>query len=293
MGSFLHILIPAYGRPDLLRHTLNSVAAFPAANVRVTVVDDASPDGEIKELVAGYEAIGYVRNDRNLGISANFNHCASLSTGEYTVLLGSDDLLLPGYPGVIRGLVEEFDRPAMAMPSVTVIDEVGLPARPLADRVKSWVSPRGEGQRLLIGESFASSLLRGNWLYFPAIAWQTDLLRQHGFRTDQHTAMDLDLELRLVFAGEGLGWSSEVAARYRRHTASASSTEAAAGRRFEEERELARWAATEAASRGWTSAARTARARPLSRLHAASVAASATLTSPRSAGPLWSHVWGR
>lgn len=288
----LHVLIPVYGRPELLTETLDSVKGLARSGVPVTVVDDASPDGDVEGLVAACEGIDYRRNDVNLGVAANFNHCAELSTGDYTVLLGSDDLLLASYGDVVHRLVSSFPCPAMAMPSVRVIDAHGLPAWPLADRVKGWIAPSGP-ERLLSGESLARRLLLGNWLYFPAIAWRTDLLRAFAFRPEQRSAMDLDVELRLVFAGHGLAWSPEVAACYRRHDQSVSSTEATDGARFAEERAISRWAAEQATAKGWGAAARVARLRPLSRLHAASVAIPRTLRSPAGSRALWAHVLGR
>ena len=45
--------------------------------------------------------------------------------------------------------------------------------RGLADRVKRHVyAPRGPGETVLYGEPLATSLLRGNWLYFPSLAWR-------------------------------------------------------------------------------------------------------------------------
>jgi glycosyltransferase involved in cell wall biosynthesis len=289
---WLHVLIPVYGRPELLSQTLESVRGLVGSGVPVTVVDDASPDDDVEELVAAYPGIEYTRNDVNLGVAGNFNHCAERSIGDYTVLLGSDDLLLDSYAQVVRRLVSSYARPAMAMPSVRVVDGHGRPARPLADRAKGWVAPRGT-ERLLTGESLARSLLLGNWLYFPAIAWRTDLLRAFPFSPEQRSAMDLDVELRLVFAGHGLAWSPEVAACYRRHDQSVSFTEAAQGARFAEERAISRWAAQQTAARGWGAAARAARLRPLSRLHAVSVAIPRTLRSPAGSGSLWAHALGR
>jgi hypothetical protein len=112
-----------------------------------------------------------------------------------------------------------------------------------------------------------SGLLTGNWLYFPAMAWRTDVLQRFGFRQDMQTALDLDLELRILFAGEVLAWSPETTFRYRRHGGSVSSMSAVSGERFEEERRLYAWAAAEARSLGWRRSERAARLRVTSRLN--------------------------
>jgi hypothetical protein len=173
----------------------------------------------------------------------------------------------PRYLGVLRGLVTRFEDPAMACPSVTVVDVDGRPVRPLPDRIKALLAPRGSTPRLLAGDDLVARLLTGNWLYFPAVAWRTDLLKQFGFRQDMQTALDLDLELRILFAGGALAWSPESAFRYRRHSASVSSRSAASGERFDEERRLYAWAAAEAKSCGWRRSERAARLRATSRLN--------------------------
>ena len=36
----------------------------------------------------------------------------------------------------------------------------------------------------MAGEELAASVLRGNWLYFPSIAWRGEALRKVNFRDD-------------------------------------------------------------------------------------------------------------
>jgi hypothetical protein len=155
----------------------------------------------------------------------------------------------------------------MATPSVSVMDAGGQRVSPLPDRVKAWLAPRGKVPRQLSGDGLVAGLLTGNWLYFPAVAWRTDVLQQFGFRQDMQTALDLHLELRILFAGEALAWTPETTFRYRRHRGSVSSVSAVSGERFEEERRLYAWAAAEAKSLGWRRSERAARLRATSRLN--------------------------
>ena len=39
----------------------------------------------------------YQRNEQNLGVTGNFNKCLELATCDYMVMMGSDDVMLPGY----------------------------------------------------------------------------------------------------------------------------------------------------------------------------------------------------
>ncbi|MEI7778652.1 MAG: glycosyltransferase family 2 protein [Actinomycetes bacterium] len=267
---WLHVLIPAYGASPYLAETLSSWKSELAVGndlLAVTVVDDGSPSGDIEELVKACEGVSYIRNPVNLGVAANFAHCAELSQGEYTVICGSDDLALPGYVNAMRKLLRQFPESVFAMPGVAVIDEAGMLTRPLVDRVKGWLGPRKLGPQVLSGERLATSLLLGNWLYFPAITWQTKALREFGFRIDQTTAMDLDLELRMIFSGGTVAYEPVRMFAYRRHSASISATEASNGARFREEAAVSSWARRQALELGWRRAAFAAAIRPTSRAH--------------------------
>ena len=270
----LHVLVPSYGPSPYLAEALTSLVAAADERTIVTVVDDGSPGAEVQQAAATQPTVEYLRLDANHGVAGAFQRCLELSRGDYTVLMGSDDLVEPSYVAEVRALLRRFGRPAMVLPGVTVIDGQGHVARPHADRVKGVLSPRGHEPRLLGGDRLAASLLMGNWLYFPAMAWRTDVARQLGFRQDLSTVLDLHLELRLLFDGEQLAWSPRPAFRYRRHAQSESSRTAGSGARFAEEQQVFRWAAREAAALGWRRAAAAARLHPTARLHAGLVRAS-------------------
>jgi GT2 family glycosyltransferase len=276
----VHVLVPAYGPSPYLAEAVRSVLALTGDGVDLTVVDDASPGGEVADVLAALGTdVDYVRLPENLGVAGAFDACTRLSRGDYTVLLGSDDVLEPWYVEELRRLIDRFGRVEMAMPRVTVIDSTGSPHLPLADRVKSLLAPRGSSPSVHDGERLAASLLTGNWLYLPAIAWRTDVLRDEPFRTDMGTAMDLELELRILFAGGRLALSPRRSFRYRRHAASVSSRTAASGERFDEERALFGWAAQRSSELGWSRAERAARLHATSRLHALLVSARVLLSS--------------
>jgi glycosyltransferase involved in cell wall biosynthesis len=276
VAFLLHVLVPAYGPSPYLAETLSTALLAGDADTLITVVDDGSPTEHVRATAAA-AGVEVVRLDVNRGVAGAFQACIDLSRGDYSVLLGSDDLLLPSYVAEVRRLVAAHDAPAIVQPGVEVVDERGAPIFPLTDRVKRLLTPSEEGA--LAGDRLAASLLLGNWLYFPSLAWRTDLLREYGFRSDMQTALDLDLELRLVFGGASVAFSPEPAFRYRRHAGSASSQSALDGERFVEESSLYRWAAQQSRARGWWRSGLAARAHPTSRLHSA-LARASRLTGP-------------
>jgi hypothetical protein len=124
---------------------------------------------------------------------------------------------------------------------------------------------------VLGGEALATSLLRGNWLYFPSICWRADAITRTGFREGLDVVQDLALALDIVRAGGDLVVDDTTAFQYRRHRSSDSSLRALAGSRFTEERLFFQQMAGELDAIGWGRAARAARLHASSRVNAASL----------------------
>lgn len=271
--SDVDVMLPHYGRLDLVQATIRSVLAQDDPNWRLTILDDTgeSADDALAEWCAGLgdERVRYRLNPRNLGINRNFQQCVDLVEHDLAVLVGNDDLMLPGYIGTVRRAHAAHPEVAIIQPGVEVVDAVGAPARSLVDLGKRWVyAPKVGEATVLTGQELAVSLLRGNWLYFPSICWRSEPLRGTGFREGVDVVQDLALVLDLVLDGESLLVEPTTCFRYRRHDASVSSAYAADGRRFAEERAFFLETADRMVARGWPRAARAARRHLSSRLNA-------------------------
>ena len=271
----LQILVPFYGDPGLLRRTVASVLAQTDPDWTLTVVDDGYPDPSVAAWFAGLTdpRVRYRRNGTNLGANGNFRRCLALADQDWLVMLGADDELMPDYVSTVRSAAAAHPTATMIQPGVVVIDGDHRPTTSLVDTVKQRrLRPRTVGgRRLLGGEELAASLLRGNWLYFPSIAFAREPAQHIGFRPGLDVVQDLALVLDLVAAGGTLVVDDTVCFRYRRHRAGDSAVRAAAGSRFTEERRFFLDAAREAEARGWTRAATQARRHLLSRANALSV----------------------
>jgi glycosyltransferase involved in cell wall biosynthesis len=267
------VMLPHYGRLDLVQATIRSVLAQDDPNWRLTILDDTgeSADDALADWCAGLDdkRVQYRLNPRNLGINRNFQQCVDRVEHELAVIIGNDDLMLPGYIGTVRRAHAAHPEAAIIQPGVEVVGADGAPARSLVDLGKRWVyAPRVSGATVLTGQELAVSLLRGNWLYFPSICWRSEPLRRTGFREGVDVVQDLALVLDLVLDGESLLVEPTTCFRYRRHDASVSSAHAADGRRFAEERAFFLETADRMAARGWPRAARAARRHLSSRINA-------------------------
>lgn len=293
----LDLFIPYWGDVDYMKAAVASVLAQTNGDWRLTVVDDAYPGDEVRRHVEGLDdpRITYLRKDTNEGITENFRTCVSLATQDVLVVMGSDDLLLPNYVDVVLKAHANYPQAWIIQPGVQVIDEDGKAVVPLADIVKQrLVKPRGTAARVLSGEPLAVSLLHGDWLYWPSLAFRTDKIRGYDFRDGFAVIQDLALVIDMVLGGAELLVEPEVCFEYRRHTTSASAAKLVDGSRFDGEREYFELAERLCRAHGWRRAARAARLRLTSRAHAVLLAPNALrrgLAGPL--GALLRHAFGR
>ena len=222
----LDIFVPFWCDPALLRVTVASVLAQRNDDWLLTVVDDAYPDGSVADWFADLDdpRVTYIRKPVNEGITANYRTCVSLATQDVVVILGCDDVLLANYVDVVLEAHAAFPDAAVIQPGVRVIDEHGAVVEPIADRIKQRVvRPRTGVPRLLAGEELATSLLRGDWLYWPSLAFRREVLVATGFRDGMPLIQDLAIVMDIVAGGGSLLLEPRVCFHYRRHGASASS----------------------------------------------------------------------
>lgn len=101
-APLLSVCIPAYNRASVLRPLLETVLTQDFDSYEVVVCEDASPErSDIRCVVAAlpepWQArIRYSENDKNLGYDGNLRNVIQKSRGKYCVLMGNDDLMVPG-----------------------------------------------------------------------------------------------------------------------------------------------------------------------------------------------------
>lgn len=291
----LDIFVPFWGDPALLRVTVASVLAQRNDDWLLTVVDDAYPDGSVADWFADLDdpRVTYIRKPVNEGITANYRTCVSLATQDVVVILGCDDVLLANYVDVVLEAHAAFPDAAVIQPGVRVIDEHGAVVEPIADRIKQRVvRPRTGVPRLLAGEELATSLLRGDWLYWPSLAFRREVLVATGFRDGMPLIQDLAIVMDIVAGGGSLLLEPRVCFHYRRHGASASSASLLDGTRFRGERAYFELAARQVAALGWRRAERAAHLHLTSRLHALTLLPRAVRTDATRVGVLVRHAFG-
>ena len=74
--ALLDVLVPCYLYGAFLKDCVDSILADPLHDLRVLILDDASPDSTgivASQLVARDARVSYLRHERNLGHIATYN----------------------------------------------------------------------------------------------------------------------------------------------------------------------------------------------------------------------------
>lgn len=267
------IALPFYGDVAFLKKAVASVIAQTDPNWHLLVVDDGYPDGTLPAWFAGLNdpRISYLRNEKNLGANGNFQKCLSLITSDFCVVMGADDLLESDFIEVVTKTISRYPEASMIHPGIKIVDEENNEISTRSEVVKSKIRNSIESNQILFGEALATSLMKGNWMYFPAITWRTKIIQDIGFRPGFNVCQDLGLAMDLIMQGGKMVLIDDEIFRYRRHMASDSSVKAINGERFIDERNFFKVMAADLRSLGWYNAARAAKLHSTSRLHAASL----------------------
>lgn len=96
--SGVDLIVPCYKYAHYLRQCVMSALQQPGVDVRVLILDDASPDHTPKvaaELLAD-PRVSYRRHVTNQGHIATYNEGLAWASADATLLLSADDLLTPG-----------------------------------------------------------------------------------------------------------------------------------------------------------------------------------------------------
>ena len=279
----LHVMIPAYGRSPYIRQTLESAVKHLPLEVPITVIEDPSEEADLEKLVKEFPRVKYLKNNVRLGIGGNFNKSIDLSTGVFTQICGSDDIFL-------NNPLKDFDTEKLSQSDIAaigldveVINKNGKIVKTIPDLVKRTLRPSLKKITIFKNIKIFSNLMLGDWLYFPAILWKTETLKQTKFDGNFHTAMDLDVFIRLLSSDQKMAFIKSKVLGYRRHSQSESSLYAKSIGRFDEEFLCHKNALDIARRKNWKTGAFLAQLALTVRLHAIMQSFLMVFSSPSSA----------
>jgi glycosyltransferase involved in cell wall biosynthesis len=106
------ILVPTRDRLEYLRYAVETVRRQDYADWELIVSDNCSED-DIRGFVASLDdpRVKYLRTDEVLPVTENWNRALEASSGDYVLMLGDDDGLLPGFFRKTEDVLAEFLEP--------------------------------------------------------------------------------------------------------------------------------------------------------------------------------------
>ena len=130
----LTVVIPCYNYGHYLPSAVASVLAEPRVDVRVVIVDDASPDGSGEvavRLAAEDPRVRAVVHETNKRHIQTYNDGFALVDTDYVTLVSADDIVAPGALGRAVALMERYPAVGLVYGSIAIFarDEDPRPRR--------------------------------------------------------------------------------------------------------------------------------------------------------------------
>ena len=212
------ICIPTYNRPEMLRHSLQSVLWQSYQNLEVIISDNAS-DTDTAAIVNSFgdDRVLLDRLGTNIGLHGNLSRCLHLGSGRYRVMLPDDDLMLPGNVESKVAFFETHPQVGLVHSAFRFVNSDSLPYGP----VNNWTS--AEKDVVQPGHSYiAESIATGGITCVSSVMLRSDLVATESFVVEDGPYCDLALWLRVAQQAD-VGFLTAPLSGYRVHPSSASS----------------------------------------------------------------------
>jgi hypothetical protein len=107
--------IPTFNNAAYLAQCIDSVLGQDYANTEIVVVNDCSTDQTLEVLSSYADAVSVIDNPFNHGQAVATNQAITAATGEYCVILHSDDYLLPAFTRELPAILTENTNVGLAV----------------------------------------------------------------------------------------------------------------------------------------------------------------------------------
>jgi glycosyltransferase involved in cell wall biosynthesis len=211
------VVVPCYRYGHFLPECIGSILGQAGVEVRVLVIDDASPDdsAEVATALAEHDPrIEVLRHRQNKGHLRTYNEGLDWATGDYVALVSADDLLTPGALARATGLMTTLPGVGFVY-GHSIRFQDGSPLPPARDgRVRWQVWPGHEWVRGRFDRA-------ANVISSPEVVVRTELQRRvGGYSLRLPHSGDLEMWLRLAAEADVGYLRGADQAYYRIHPAS-------------------------------------------------------------------------
>lgn len=129
-------MVPCYQPTSLLRQTLASASVAlrkMSSEVQLEIVDDASPDVDVRDLVKSWDIpnVRVHRRETNGGLAKCWNTCIQRARGEFVHILHQDDLVKPDFYNDFQDLFVRHPSAGMAFCRVEFLQASTITEEPI------------------------------------------------------------------------------------------------------------------------------------------------------------------
>lgn len=210
--SSVDVIVPCYRYGHFLRQCVESVLNQHGVEVRVLIIDDASPDATAEvatQLLREDSRVTFARHLSNKGHIATYNEGIEWVDAAYYLLLSADDYLLPGALASTSGFMDAHTNVGLAYGRAITLDDCSTCTHIYTGQEASW--------QILTGLDFIRRSGARNVVPTPTAVVRTRLQKQlGGYRPELPHSGDFEMWLRLA-AHCSIGVSEAYHAVYRRH----------------------------------------------------------------------------
>jgi glycosyltransferase involved in cell wall biosynthesis len=220
--SSADVFVPCYRYGHFLRECVESVLSQSDVNVRVLIIDDASPDNTAEvaaALACKDQRINVIRHSTNKGHINTYNEGIEWASADYMLLLSADDYLLPGALARAANLMDAHPEVGFTFGNVIELSDHGNKTQ-----TKSVIkATKGPDRRILEGrELIELTGAEGNQVTTCSAVVRTELQKRiGGYRHELPHTGDMEMWLRFA-AHSSVGFIFACQGVYRRHSASMS-----------------------------------------------------------------------
>jgi hypothetical protein len=213
--SSLDVIVPCYRYGHFLRECVQSVLKQSLRNVRVLIIDDASPDNTVEvvaDLVKEDSRVTFIRHATNKGHIYTYNEGIEWASADYLLILSADDYLLPGALSRSSNFLDAHPEVGFTFGKVVQInDSEPTTLMNIVDLTERL------GSRILGGRKFIELSAAGNIVSTPAAVVRTKLQKRlGGYLSELPHSGDMEMWLRFA-AHASVGMLEAYQAVYRRH----------------------------------------------------------------------------
>ncbi|AWM88943.1 glycosyltransferase family A protein [Microvirga sp. 17 mud 1-3] len=210
------VVVPCYRYGHFLRQCVESILTQSGVEVRVLVLDDASPDHtpEVGEALAREDSrVTFHRHADNKGHIATYNEGIEWASRDYFLLLSADDYLLPGALERATLVMESEPEISFSFGNAFLLHEDGelVPMDPMRRLTQTTK------HRTMKGSEFIAFSGAANIVPTATAVVRTSLQKQvGGYRPELPHSGDMEMWFRLAAHGS-VGFVNAHQAVYRLH----------------------------------------------------------------------------